>query len=303
MYDSAMIDSSIAAKLESAKDEPIDCFRTQLRQFQPRDDYKELLQIALLFLGVPAEEGQHILAPGAYHQARWMAKLIYCLKIYIFRSQFNLTTRELSSLREFNVFVVLIYLKAWYTCQCFVSAPHNDLTLLKQLATYETNQTVDKAAMTSFSGHLWYLNETHVRLAFFDSRVFVDVKVAMMAALESGGTAEPPRRIKLDREVALQSQLSDFVIANTTQLFQAFDIAQNFLQQHPSTWEQDDSYLSACNKLQKLKVVNDAAERGVALIQSFNAVLTNQEKQYLLQIVEKHRNEFPKCNKTIVTNQ
>ena len=85
----------------------------------------------------------------------------------------------------------------------------------------------------------------------------------------------------------------------------ALDIPQNFLQNHPSTWEQDDSYLAARSQLQKLKVVNDAAERGVALIQSFNGILTNQEeqKQYLLQIVEKHRTEYPNCNKTTIAKK
>jgi len=40
------------------------------------------------------------------------------------------------------------------------------------------------------------------------------------------------------------------------------------------------------------------AEHGVALCQSFNGVLTNQEeqKQFLLQIVKKHRLDFPDSN-------
>jgi hypothetical protein len=48
--------------------------------------------------------------------------------------------------------------------------------------------------------------------------------------------------------------------------------------------------------------VNDAVERGVALIQSFNAVLTNQEeqKQFLLQVVEKHRQDFPSATKSAI---
>ena len=42
-----------------------------------------------------------------------MAKIIYCLKIYIFRRQFELSEDELCSLRIFNVFIVKIYLKYW----------------------------------------------------------------------------------------------------------------------------------------------------------------------------------------------
>jgi len=51
--------------------------------------------------------------------------------------------------------------------------------------------------------------------------------------------------------------------------------------------------------VESLKVVNDIAERGVSLISSFSSVLTNQEeqKQFLLQVVEKHRQQYPDPNK------
>lgn len=47
-------------------------------------------------------------------------------------------------------------------------------------------------------------------------------------------------------------------------------------------------------------MVNDVAERGVALIQQFNTTITHDEeqKQYLLQIVESHRKKFKNCNKS-----
>src|SRR5262249_49853891 len=101
-----MTDECTATQLLPIRDDLISFIHDQLTKMQPRDDYRELLQVSLLFLNVPQAGGQHIIAPGAYHRARWMAKLIYCLKIYLFRSQFNLTARELQGLREFNVFVL-----------------------------------------------------------------------------------------------------------------------------------------------------------------------------------------------------
>ena len=50
-----------------------------------------------------------------------------------------------------------------------------------------------------------------------------------------------------------------------------------------------------------LDVTNDAAERGaLALIQSFNSRITTSEeqKQFLLQIVEEHRRSLPNSNKS-----
>ena len=97
-----------------------------------------------------------------------MAKLIYCLKIYLFRSQFHLTIRELAGLQQFNIFVMQVYLKAWCTCRCTTSASRSDLKLLKERVEYETiNKSVAKTDMKSFSGHLWYPSETLIGRAFF----------------------------------------------------------------------------------------------------------------------------------------
>ena len=52
--------------------------------------------------------------------------------------------------------------------------------------------------------------------------------------------------------------------------------------------------------VRRLNVTNDAPERGVALIQSFNSSITTDEeqKQFLLQIVEEHRRSLPNSNKS-----
>lgn len=50
--------------------------------------------------------------PGAYHRARWMAKAIYCLKIYMSRSVFSLTASEEKSLSEICRFLILVYVRA-----------------------------------------------------------------------------------------------------------------------------------------------------------------------------------------------
>ena len=43
-----------------------------------------------------------------------------------------------------------------------------------------------------------------------------------------------------------------------------------------------------------MKVVNDHAERGVALIQEFSGLMTHDESQlqYLLQVVQQHRQAY-----------
>jgi hypothetical protein len=66
----------------------------QLKQFQPRDDCKEVLNLTIIFLGGTSEKGISFTAPAGLHRARWVAKTIYSLKLYLFREQFKLTKRE-----------------------------------------------------------------------------------------------------------------------------------------------------------------------------------------------------------------
>jgi len=109
----------------------------------------------------------------------------------------------------------------------------------------------------------------------------------------------PPTRVRLDERTLLDKQLPDFVSTNTKQLFSALNISQEFLKSHPSEWENDQTYVESQATVAQLKVVNDAAERGIALIEAFNSAITTQEeqKQYLLQVVEKHRKDYPNANK------
>ena len=53
------------------------------------------------------------MAPEAMHHARWMSKVLYAIKIWMFRGQFKLTKGEETGLRDIAVFSVHIYLKAW----------------------------------------------------------------------------------------------------------------------------------------------------------------------------------------------
>jgi len=131
----------------------------------------------------------------------------------------QLNAREQSSLSQFNTFVLMVYLWSWFTAPCASSAPRNDLHLLKELESYKKiNSDVANAAIKSFSGHLWYLSESLVGLALFDSKVPPATKSAMVAALDNKASADHPRRIAFNSK-RHEKQLSDFVSEHTRQLF------------------------------------------------------------------------------------
>lgn len=114
-------------------DEMIAFAQNQLTTFQPRDDYRELLELVIIFLGGMPAQGISFKQPAGLHRARWMAKAIYALKIWMFRGQFRLTAKEEGGFRNICIFTTRIYTRAWFTAPSAVSAPRNDLWLIKSL--------------------------------------------------------------------------------------------------------------------------------------------------------------------------
>lgn len=88
-FSTATEDEQMAGMIAPWKDEVIEFAVAQLAKFQPRDDYCELLELSIIFLGGIPPHGIRFRYPGAIHRARWMARAIYTLKMWIFHSQYE----------------------------------------------------------------------------------------------------------------------------------------------------------------------------------------------------------------------
>ncbi|KAK0053447.1 hypothetical protein Bpfe_017145 [Biomphalaria pfeifferi] len=104
-----------------------------------------------------------------------MAKLIYAIKIYLFRHQkeiFSLTAKEESQLKRFVQFGVLLYTKSWIQAPCAAEAPRGDLLLWKNLQQYQSiDHDISIAAQKILQNHMWYLSDETVSLALFSDEV------------------------------------------------------------------------------------------------------------------------------------
>lgn len=303
----AVEDENLADMITPWKDDVIMFALGQLEKFQPRDDYCELLELAIIFLGGTPQRGIRFRYPGAIHRARWMARAIYSIKMWLFRKQYeplqpgtgsrkcrgpSYSQQMWHHLQEVSLFVTRVYLR-WFESPAAHSAPRHDLALLCALSEYR-NTEIAKAATTAFERHLWYLSEILIAFAFFDDAVTTEEKRLMVVALqEVEGSDEPLKRIQPFQHPTTK-KLHDFVTKSTANFFTILGISQDFLQVDPSQWECQAEYQRSQQIVQSVRVVNDLAERGVALIQEFNSSLTRDEeqKQYLLQVVEDHRNKF-----------
>lgn len=208
---------------------------------------------------------------------------------------------ETNGLRELNIFIIRIYLKYWYECCISTLAPKNDLQLIKDLIEYKKiNSDIAEEVLKVVKRHLWYLSETLIGLAFFDRTTDVEEKRLMLQELETQGHVENPKRKDIDFN-AFPKYLHNYVTENTMIFFEAlfdqslFSISTDFLKVDPSQWYDDPNYLGAEEIVRNLFVVNDVAERAVALATKFNDKFTRNEehKQNVFQTVEYHRKLFP----------
>lgn len=302
-YESALLDNDLVEKLGHEKTDILTFIENQLSQFHPRDDYKELLQLCSIFLGVK-KTIWIFHPPGAIHRARWMAKIIYTFKIYLFRSQLQLTEIELYGIKDFLLFICKVYLKHWFLAPSATAAPNNDLKLLKSIDNYKNeNENISKEIQKVFYRHLWYMTEELVGLSFFDDMVDVTEKRKMVKALSKKSSSRNVKRLQGSPEL-VDKNLSDFVSQNTKLFFKMLKLDQSFLKQDPSLWKSNKKYIKNVNRVSQLKVVNDTAERGVALAESYNKTFTKDEvqQQQIFQVVEDHRKIFMNTNISTISD-
>ena len=129
---------------------------------------------------------------------------------------------------------------------------------------------------------------------------FVNQARKMVNALEKEHKKVPLRDTKFDFSESAQRELDDFVSKKTLQFFKKLNLSHQFLSTDPVSWADRDDYQTAEKTVLALKVVNDHAERGVALVQQYNKLLTKNEEQFqfLLQVVSEHQKKFPDSRKT-----
>ena len=153
----------------------------QLHLNHPRDDYRELRELVVIFIrGVP--HGRQSIAfrkPGALYRARWIARAIYVPEDADLPSPVlspsNTKTLDLpcvtigrsrKKLIDFCIFHAKHYVRAWFLSRSAVSALRQDIDICKTLE--DDNAIIKKAGTKTLARHLWFLSEVTVGMALFD---------------------------------------------------------------------------------------------------------------------------------------
>lgn len=273
-----------------------------LQEFQPRDDYRELLELCILFLGgvVPGYEGRKysIRKYGSRSKARFMGEAIYALKVWMLGKQLRLTAQRSQQLLQFCSFVVSVYVQHWFTCQTAATAAQNDLRLLKELSSRPGRHY--KLALQKLCNHLWYLSATLLMITLYNKKLSLQEKREIVAAvMERESPDDIPPRATLPPNRPIESlTLSDFASQASMRFFEITGLSSDFLTIDPSLWEKNAGYQQGLRFVSNLQVVNDTAERGVQLIKRYllgkKMTTDEQQRQHLMLVVKKHHQMYNK---------
>ena len=237
--------------------------KASLENKNTRNDYAELCQLCPYFL--TGELSAPIRKPGALHHARWMAKAIYVLKLLMFREHVKLTRIEEAGLREVALFIVLIYSRTWVEAPSACDAAVNDRALLDDLLCYTTvNEKISKAALTTFQRHLWYLGCELVGFSLLARKLSINENRDMVRQMKTDIDKRSINRTRwVPKEEKMTSRsLIDLASPASLRFLKSLRIKETFLDLPPEQWEDDKCFQDGRMKLEKLKVVNDGAERG-----------------------------------------
>lgn len=278
-----------------------------------RDDYKEFLELSVVFL-TGTHKGFTFKRPGALHKARWMAKMLYAVKICLFEKEIAKLPRntitfkhQVTKIRDFVTFITHIYCAWWMAAPCAVDAPWNDLLLYQHLLKYDVvNALISASAVKAFKRHLWYLTSEMVPMALFSQKVPVATKKDLAARLlelkptETCTTTTPQHRFGTGfgkpkfLEISADTTLPDLLDCDSWFFFTALKLDPTFLTIAVEEWMQCDAYNMAAKRVRAINVVNDCAERGVKLSSGFLATARSEgHYQNILQVVENDRKSRP----------
>ncbi|KAK3919959.1 Dimethylnonatriene synthase [Frankliniella fusca] len=186
----------------------------------------------------------------------------------VLNREFVVSPDLLLKLRAVNIYFVTIYLKSWYSATFSITAPRRDLELLKETANFTSvNKEVAIATKREVEKNL----EKKCAKKKREYRFI------------------PPR----DLSSVLEANMALFVNEKTKEFFEIIGVDTDFLHQDPSVWPSLQSFNAAKTVVENLSVVNDCAERAVAIVKDFNNSITKQENDFqnLLMVVKQERSE------------
>jgi hypothetical protein len=268
----------------------------------PREDYKELIQLTVLYFGGEIKGRFVFRKPGAFHHARFMSKCIYYLKIQMMNARFIMSNEERSQVRRMADFVALFHSKSFLRSSLASAAPVEDLQYFFLMNQYrQHDEQLADAVILSCKRHLWYLCEELVALCIFNKNLHPLWRAALARKLfetprPSVFSPAKPGFPSIDGDECILS----FIGPRSWLIFHLLKMSReqvDWMQLPVEYWDRMTYYRQVESFVNNLPVINDAAERGVKLVTDFKDFTQDPSRQEdLFQVIEEHRNRVASIN-------
>jgi hypothetical protein len=223
--------------------------------------------------------------------------------MYAFGKVMGYDETFMDKLGHFVTFTSVFYLPYWLKATQGSNAAINDLVLyndMSRLANIPAFTDMANSALRTINRHTWYLSQELVPFLLFGE---ADMNSNRSEFVKKLLTFPVPDQFTPGKPflpvIKLGNKITDFIGPNSWVFFSNLDINVNFLVKDVAEWDTDPDFIKAADYVRHVKVVNDAAERGVKLCSDYLKILSKDEaiRQNILQVVEEHRKLNPSRNK------
>ena len=287
----------------------------------PRDDYHELNELIVVYLGGAVTGGFTPKRKGAMYEARFMADCIYLLSMELFSKEIMMDNILATRVHKMAVFVAVWHGPNFLKCGLTASAPATDLDYFYDMM--ELSEVTDpdfsriRVYVTeSFQRHTSYLKPPQVIFALFDERSSANDRQLLASALSAiPRPDDSPSYFKAGKldDVSLvcskkecvgsvlcmdeddkfypKKTLASFLSEKSYLLFNLLKIEDlSWLTAPVALWSCVPSYILARDFVKQLLTLNDGAERGIKLMQELiDRTQDEEDLQYLAQYVSHYR--------------
>jgi len=186
--------------------------------------------------------------------------------------------KQRNSVKELALFVSLVYVRFWHEALLIINVPLNDMQLLELLTKY-LNRTVVKTAEDTLVDTFGIFQ----RCSLDCLSSTTDVRTQMVANIQIFASEESVKRLGTPLEPLSATGLASCATERTATIFDVFSLngktkAQNFLANDLAEWNYQELKTAASD----IKVVNDNAERAIALMMLYNSSLTGEQMHYII---------------------
>ena len=197
-------------------------------------------------------------------------------------------------IRTMSLFVVFVYIQAWYSAPSLATAASNDIQLYKRLLKFKSvHKKVSSSTSKVFRRHPWYLTEEMIFCSLFNEDLPMELRNTLASMI---GGLEDPVGLEIRKPtlplLTAKSAITDFVGDRSGIFFDLLGVPTDFLLS--PDWHLTPEYDTAEEAMKNLSPLNDSSERALALAIRLNTNITRDEASFqdLVQVVEEHHKKY-----------